>query len=139
MKKQIRLSALALLAMITLQACTAVAVGVAVRHIKGNNKDTATAEVGTDPEDIYQAQLDAFQARPDASIISTDPANYTIRGTIGDDQVLSTVRPAKRGKSELRVEALSTDPLGPDESPAMELEGQILDRLDLVYRIDEID
>ena len=130
---------LALLSAITLQACSAVAVGIAVKHIRGDKTDTATAEVEADPVDIYEAQLEAFQARPDATIVSTDPANYTIRGTLGDDQVLATVRPASRGKSELRVEALSTDPLGPNETPAVDLEGQILDRLDLVYRIDEID
>lgn len=134
-----KLAALALLSTISLQACSAVAVGIAVRHIKDKNKDTASAEVQLDPEDLYEAQLGAFQTHPDASIISTDAANYTIRGMIGDDQVLSTVRPAGGRNSEFRVEALSVDPLGPDENPAMDFERLVLDRLDVVYTIDEIE
>jgi hypothetical protein len=58
---------------------------------------------------------------------------------IGDDQVLSTTRPTGGGNYDFRVEALSEDPLGPNESPAVDYEKRVLERLDLFYRIDEIE
>lgn len=133
------LSALAILVTITLQACSAVAVAIAVKHVKDKKKETASAEVGVDPKALYEAQLATFQAQPNASILSTDPDTYTIRGMIGDDQVLSTTRPTGGGNYDFRVEALSEDPLGPNESPAVDYEKRVLERLDLFYRIDEIE
>ena len=64
-------AALALL--IAIPSCTVMAARVVIKHRKERNKVTATANVPASSQRVYEAELKSLQARPGASIISSDP------------------------------------------------------------------
>jgi hypothetical protein len=121
---------------VAVQGCTAVAVGVVVKHRKNKKAEIATVEVAASADDLYDAELRVLEARSDASILSRNPDTRAIHAVVGDDRVNSTIRSVGAGKSELRVEAISQDSLEPSEAPAVDFEKRVLEQLDIHYTVE---
>ena len=72
----------------------------------------------------------------DSVIAAELPGVATVEAMIGNHRVESTIRPAGDGKSRLHVEAFSAEPFGTGESPAVDLEKDVLDRLSIPYTVE---
>ena len=128
-------SILVLALIVALQACTVVAVRTAVKVVKNKRTEKASAEVAATPDQIFQAEEAALNARPDAFILSRNPQAHTIEAQVGDDRIRTRVVPLGDGRSEFVTEAISEDDLGPDENPAVQFERSVLDQLGIDYQV----
>ena len=79
----------------------------------------------------FKKHSTTYSNREDVSIISNDPENYTIEARVAGDRVRSAISPSGEQGALFRVDAESEDPLKPGESPAVDLEREILDRLNI--------
>jgi len=125
-----------ILLLIAFPGCIAIAAHAIVSHMSEANGDTATVQLDRTPDEVYRAEIRALEDRDDATILKRDPRKRTIEAMVGNDRVTSRVEMMPNGKAALIVKSVSTDALKEDEHPALDIEMDTCDELDIRCTVD---
>jgi len=123
------------LLLIALPGCIALATMAVVNHMSEANSDTATVQLDKTPDEVYRAEIRALEDRDDATILKRDSRRRTIEAMVGNDRVTSRVEMMPNGKAQLVVTSISTDALKKGEHPALDVEMDTCDQLDLRCKV----
>jgi len=131
-----RLAGMLIVLLIVLPGCIAIAAHAVVSHMSEANGDTATVQLDRTPDEVYRAEIRALEGRDDATILKRNPRTRTIEAMVGNDRVTSRVEVMPNGKASLVIKSVSTDALKEDEHPALDVEMDTCDELDIRCTVD---